>query len=739
MNAGRLDGRKTAACVAVLGLVVLGFLVRGLLQDPAAPPGLAPAEAHTDAMPRPDDAAADARAKAADGASESRGVVVARRFDERRGSGRGVIRGRVVDAATDLPIAGARVLIAPHEDESASPPEAVETGRDGAFETVGVALRIRQVQVHADGYRTQVLNVLLSARRREATLRVRLAAGPRAFGRVVDEAGRPVAGAAIKQRPAWSGAEAVLSGADGVFAAPHQHEAGEALFDVDHADFAPAAAFLAEGVVVVLRRARRPWTGKVVDEDDRPIAGATVVATSREATDAVAAGRRAATLTTGADGAFSWAEPAPGPLSAVVAAPGFVPEERGAFGDDPSRSLEVPLAPDAPVVAAKFVLRRGVVVRGSVAYADDRAPAVGATVELHPKTFGPGVPVVVDAAGRFVATVPPAAAWDALVRPPAAEGADAQQFEVAAAEAAGEVRLVVRRTPLLRGVVVDARDERPVAGAMIVVWDGWMWGPGGFSAADGTFSFRRPTRDVELQTTASGYLPGALPFKVADQDPFVTIRLSPAGVLTGFVTDAEGAADPRIVVIADRLDGGDGRRVEILPDATGYFELGDRAAAEAGRWRLSPALASPVSSSAGPASAEDLVINPMPDVASPPSAEWFVAGDAVEMTLGPGVVAEPRLIHRGVGMLVLGRPEDARGADDVIYALGRGDGGVLALAARGAAADVRVYGAAAAATGATITAPAGTYRVIGRRGDGRESTRVFDLTPGATVDARFEP
>ena len=103
------------------------------------------------------------------------------------------IRGRIVDGASEDPVAGAEVTVATgalglHTRSAAS-------GSDGRFEVAGVVGSEQSLYIDADGY---VLAGPIVHREGDPSVVVRLERGARISGRVVDEAGRAVEGASVR-------------------------------------------------------------------------------------------------------------------------------------------------------------------------------------------------------------------------------------------------------------------------------------------------------------------------------------------------------------------------------------------------------------------------------------------------------------------------------------------------------------------------------------------------------------
>ncbi len=101
--------------------------------------------------------------------------------------------GRVVDAITQQPLAGARVVLA--EDALDAAPRAIIAGEDGSFHAVGLLRRPHQVSARSPGYVPRVGALAVPG---PAPVVLALDRQVAVSGRVVDGRGAPVAGAQLE-------------------------------------------------------------------------------------------------------------------------------------------------------------------------------------------------------------------------------------------------------------------------------------------------------------------------------------------------------------------------------------------------------------------------------------------------------------------------------------------------------------------------------------------------------------
>ncbi|HEY8022710.1 MAG TPA: carboxypeptidase regulatory-like domain-containing protein, partial [Thermoanaerobaculia bacterium] len=418
------------------------------------------------------------------------------------GPGSGIVLSGAVADERGRPVAGATVrAMAPLDNRSpavfCSSETVTSRGGEFSFELPRIHSNYRLVAfdaAHAPALATAPGAPGGPAR----SIRLRLERGRTGRGRVVDEAGRPVAGARVElrrsrldrgeyRRPETSFPDDDLyratTGADGRFALarlPVTSRGPAFEVAVHAAGFVPASwdtiavkrgdAADAENVadtaidLGTYTLATRPASaGRVTDPGGRPIAGAEVWALHHERPwqEDRTPGERAAgpAARTDGDGRFLL-RGAGEELWLVVCHAGFVAEEKPLSGL--SGSPAIVLTPAAEL-AGRVVDGEGRPVPGArVAYPD---PSPYLDVALPPGTCSPPYETATDASGRFgLPGVPPG--WQFLSAEAPGYTASGRRFQ---ARAGG--RLAGIELPLSRGTSVEGRvladDGAPVAGARI--------------------------------------------------------------------------------------------------------------------------------------------------------------------------------------------------------------------------------------------------------------------------------
>jgi Carboxypeptidase regulatory-like domain len=405
------------------------------------------------------------------------------------------VAGRVIDAATRLPVAGARV--------EASCRAATRSAADGSFR-LGLGPRETEVEAWAPGYLVSNLSLRDPGALGPFTLALQPAV--ELALRVVDEAGAPVAGARIQAVPTASGTGqggpgmpglAATSGPDGT--ARLATRAGT-LYELtaERDGFAPGskrvrppAGPTAGPTILVLTRGVT-LIGRLASEEGEPIPGGEVsIQPEPGASARQDEPRRAAA---GPDGRFALGALAPGRHRLTARAPGRAP------------AAELPVEIPAGVRQADLgtlALAVGAVLEGRVVDDRDR-PIAGAQVVL---VGGPGrqTPAVSGADGGF--RLPElergqAELW--VVR----EGYVQATFSGLAVPAAEPHVLRLRPARGISGQVVGPHAE-PVAGAVVHRLRSPEGNPERF-----TGSSSLAHGDPEGRFAAGGLEPGPLPLMV---------------------------------------------------------------------------------------------------------------------------------------------------------------------------------------------------------------------------------
>lgn len=283
---------------------------------------------------------------------------------------------------------------------------------------------------------------------------------------------------------------------------------------------------------LVLERSR-PIVGRVTDRGGRPIAEATVTATSLDpgGEEALPAGQSDAAplgARTGADGRFR--------LERQPAARFELGVEREGFAAARRRFVSV-AAGAGPIDAGDVVLVLSSTLRGRVVDGVGR-PVLGAEIHLDRAEAGPAArssrprrpAALSDDRGRFL--LDGLVAGEQVTLVVEAAGCLARSLRGVPVGGDDEVTVALRRTAALAGRVVDG-EERPVAGARVAVaWPNYL--------PDYGTQFRLGDRAREVTRTDAG---GS--FEVAGEPGAAEIRVEAAGfVVPEPVTVEVGGAGP---------------------------------------------------------------------------------------------------------------------------------------------------------------------------------------------------
>jgi hypothetical protein len=635
----------------------------------------------------------------------------------------GVVRGRIVDADTGAPVADAQV---DYEDMASfgvtggSPDDwksgSTTSDAGGSFSIHGLSASHWMIRAKTAERRGGIRDVRLSNLRPVAEVEIRMqlevVESRSVAGRVVDEAARPVVGARLSERRGSfgradnHGRPVVVSGADGEFSV-----SSTGWFDVDHPDFRPEVLELGDGTTAVLRRERRPWRGRAVDEDGAPVARATIVARSVCASDACAPERRETTLLSDSGGAFTWMEAAPGPLEVEITAPGFLRRVHSFATGNVLPGVYDESVKSPPEWTAE--LRRGCEIRGVVRFNDDDAPVVGAEVAAIDGDYRPHSTAKTDAAGSFTLLAP---RCNVLKFKFTGGGVPSIVVDDPLKDGSGIRDLRVGRDPRFSVRVVDAADGSPVAGAWIAPRNRVSMAAG-LTSSNGVAQLLLTSDREEVVVKAWGYVTTDASLDRSRRSQPIVVELPRAAPFGGMLVHDEGLVEGRLSVVAERV-GPTRERRETLIDATGYFEFNDAAP---GRWRLTPVIGA--------------------SLATTNFGYEVVAGDAVEYEIGPGGAARLRLAARRCGTANISVPSPV-GAQSkhAVVVVSRLDGSPIATASPDAPADAlrRLMFLHAYDGTAGFTAPAGVYRLVVARDSGAAVTRAVSIAGGSTSEVIVE-
>jgi hypothetical protein len=444
------------------------------------------------------------------------------------------LRGRVVDAATGLPVAEAEVVVV--EDALSAVPARTNSDARGEFAVGGLRPLVHRVWARAPGYVAvagKVFNPGL-----ELHVLSLLRAGSVA-GSIVDELGQPVVGAEIE-----------LSGT---------------AIDGSPLRVAANAQQLALG-------SRPPPAGDNLGIIEGPIPKVPLVALPQGAPGPSdpAALAAAASFVSDAAGNFRIEGVAPGRLNVVSRHARFAP----------SRSPLETLNPGGNLVEVVVVMTRGLDLTGRVL--DARGfPAAGVRVQLMLEGE-PSARVTLSAAdGRFAF---PAVRGNAVLSAHPSGGPEVRETLVLEGSGPREVLLTLGgESRALAGRVVDPRGF-PIEGALVRVESKDPRSPTVLSVAsggDGTFRFEGlPPPPYKLVAERAGFAPLTLALVSPRPGEEVRVGLATSATLAGQVVDRLRSQPIAGALVKLSPRGAAGSSRNATTDAQGWFEFHDVSAGE---------------------------------------------------------------------------------------------------------------------------------------------------------------
>ncbi len=528
-----------------------------------------------------------------------------------------ILEGRTLDASTLKPVSRVRVEVA-----SGAARLSARSGTDGRYRLRGLRPGSATVRAeeprHVPWARWQV-PVEKGATR---TLDILLTRGATLSGRVVDEDGRPVAGAGVSLlsssespiaaalRSRTAAASRLRTRPDGSFTATRLPPGENQRLVAQHPEFergtvggiSLVAGGTRSGVVVTIHRGV-VLTGRVADPDGNPIAGAEILAETSRAVRSSAGGSMARTRVgmreeprsarSGENGTFELRGLAPGAVAVTVRAPGRATESvdpiRLARGERPD-PVEIVLGPGA-TISGRLVRRTG---GGATGY------FISARSQRKPSDGRASPMVSPEADGTFqLEALRAGEAYDLqLFGGTGSIGPGPRKTGILAPTA--DVEWIVEGTGRIEGSAVDARTGQPL-GAFEVSYqaDGSRMGgvfrvgrgssrfTGGAGEAhpvespDGRFALEEvPAGKWEVVVTAKGYQVGRAAGVVVEEATTtdgVEVRVAPGSALGGVVKDARtrrGIPDARVRVVGETgpafsPPGSEG----LVTDVDGRFEV----------------------------------------------------------------------------------------------------------------------------------------------------------------------
>jgi protocatechuate 3,4-dioxygenase beta subunit len=527
-----------------------------------------------------------------------------------------ILEGRTLDGSTLKPVPRVRLEVA-----SGGGRFSARSGPDGRYRLRGVRPGSATVRAEEPRHVPWTRRSVPIEKGATRTLDVLLTRGAMLAGRVVDEDGRPVAGAGVSL---LSSSESPIDAAvrlrsgvasrlrtrpDGSFTATRLPPGENQRLSVQHPEFergtvggiSLVAGGTRSGVVVTIRRGV-VLTGRVSDPDGNPIAGAEVSAGRSFAVRSSSGGsltrvraemmEAPRTARSGDDGAFELRGLAPGDVAVVVRAPGRATETvdpvhlvRGARPDP----VEIVLGPGA-TISGRIVRRTGEGASGYFVLArNPRKPS-----------DGPGsTSATPEADGTFrIEGLRAGETYDLqLFGGGAGFGPGPRKAGILAP--AADVEWVVEGTGRIEGSAVDGKTgqplgtfevsyqaDRPGMGGVFRVGRGGSRFTGGAGEAqlvespDGRFALEEvPAGKWQVVVTAKGYQVGRAAAIVVEESTTtdgVEVRVAPGSVLRGVVKDARshrGIPDARVRVRGETGSAGSSQGSGgLFTDVEGRFE-----------------------------------------------------------------------------------------------------------------------------------------------------------------------
>jgi protocatechuate 3,4-dioxygenase beta subunit len=484
------------------------------------------------------------------------------------------IVGTVVDETTKQPVAGVRIAAGAGEAswfEADVFRRRTRSDTRGRFRVGGLAAGRYSVEAARSGYLAGEMPGVVAAVPAGRPLAIALRREAMISGTVVDEQGRPVAGAHVAIPRDFGGGRRMRvmnrasfapvetdAGPDGAFSLRRLAPSSSLTVQASKAGFAPArrtgirlkTGEAVRGVSLVLRRGVE-GQGTVVDAEGHPVAGADVRAARMEkgrrgfAMILAGAPREKPDAVSDAKGVFR--------LAGLEAGRYRVTAEKEGLVQKTPVTLDV--ADDAENRVAPIVLEAGAAVAGIVRNTRGE-PIPGADVDVATEGGGPGE-VTTDAAGKF--RVAGLSAGKSVMIFASANGFGLKQAN--ATPPAEDISIVLDTTGTVRGRVVDAdsnsaildfslsRSESRASGGQAVM--GFYMGdePRSFHSEDGSFELSGvPAGRWSIRAEAPGYRPAevsAIEIGAAETKEGVVLSLKRGGTVSGRVLDAaRGSAVP---------------------------------------------------------------------------------------------------------------------------------------------------------------------------------------------------
>jgi protocatechuate 3,4-dioxygenase beta subunit len=491
------------------------------------------------------------------------------------------IKGQVLAADDNHTIEGAIITVRKKK---------ATTDRSGRFTVRGLESEMHELQVAAEGFQAEQRPINLSGSRVEAVAEVLLNRGATIRGRIQNDKSEPVANAELRLFETWGNWSyedwatrhlVVKSGEDGAFKMtgipprewlqlsirvrakgyPETFEKGVKLTRVDDDLFVPIT--LRTGAVV---------SGRVVDQENRPVVGARVELRSQN-TGQWWVSNEDPNLTvtgSGADGEFKFEGLGRATYTVTAAVRGF----SNAWKSD------LNLNEGASATNLILTVESGSPVKGIVVDADEK-PVSGATVNIWTQK-GTGT-AVSDAEGKFVVESVPKGPYDVWAF---AAGYAGTRLQKQTPNSEVGFRIVLKREAVLKGTVVDVQTKKPIEKFMAFLtneeggrpaWRQGRWG-GNQSDPAGKFSVQAPQGTYRLEIFATGYVRArkeGISLQAGTEPEPVKIEMKRGGAIEGIVRGQTGQPEPWVQVFVGKDDGTGQFTNQGFSEHDGYFFVGD--------------------------------------------------------------------------------------------------------------------------------------------------------------------
>ncbi len=502
------------------------------------------------------------------------------------------IRGQVLSADEQRPIEGAQITVRRKK---------VKSDSSGRFLVRGLEAEQQQLEVAAEGFQANQREVNLAGSRQEALAEILLQRGATIRGKVTSDSGEPLAGVEIKLYQSWGGDWLeedwsmrhldLKTGEDGSFKMtgipprewaqlavrarkegyPESYEKGLKLRKVDDEAF----------VVITMKRGAL-ISGRVVDQENRPVVGARVELRQRNTYDywywQGNGDDRTKIAGTNSDGEFLFDTLTAAKYNITVQARGFSTGYKN----------DIDVSTGGQSTGNMITVEAGKPLKGYVVDADEK-PVPGANVQVWTQK-GSGH-AVADPEGKFSIECMPTGPYEVWASAPGYAGTNLQK-QVADPERG--LRILLKKQATLSGTIVDAVTKKPIPTARVVLstedprrggqqrvaFDNYQ------QEKDGKFRAQAEAGVYRLEVFAAGYVryrkEGVALEAGKDPEPLV-VEMKKGGAIEGTVRKSNGQPESWVTIYSAKDDGVAPYGSSVQSEADGYFYVGDL---DAGTYKL---------------------------------------------------------------------------------------------------------------------------------------------------------